>query len=202
MRTKMNLKEIKQEAYTRFHQDGLLDILAGLMLFGYGIGMVTGITTFTAISFLPIMFYQPLKNGITVPRIGMVKFQDKETERRKLSFSLLVGIFLLIGLLIFFLFGRQSLPIRLDTLLRENIFLIFGIMMAMMFIGLGYFMANNRMNLYAGWIILAFAIGQFFLAPNEEIVVPVAGGVIFLAGLFYLIRFLLQNPKVDLDVSE
>jgi hypothetical protein len=202
MTTDMNLQQIKQKAYTRFHQDGLLDILAGLMLFGYGLGMVTGITTFTAISWLPIMLYQPLKNAITVPRIGMVKFQDKETQKRKLSFSLLLGVFLLLGLMIFYLFGRDNLPQSLDAFLRTNIFLIFGIMMAMMFVGLGYFMTLSRMNLYAGWIILAFAVGQFFLMPNEEIVVLIAGGVIFLVGLFYLIRFLGQNPKVDPDVSQ
>ena len=78
-----NLKEIERKAYMSYHQDGLLDIFAGLYILGFGFGIFIDIVLdfglgaiiipggFIALA-LPIWF--AAKRKITMPRIGFVNF--------------------------------------------------------------------------------------------------------------------------------
>ena len=78
-----NLKEIERKAYMSYHQDGLLDIFAGLYVLGFGLGIFVDLILDFGMGMIlmPAVFVSlalPLwiaaKRRITMPRIGFVNF--------------------------------------------------------------------------------------------------------------------------------
>ena len=78
------LKKLSRKAYLSYHQDGLIDILIGLGVLGFGLMMLTDSVVFNMMAWMPIIFYVPLKNRITVPRFGYVQFTSERVKRQRL----------------------------------------------------------------------------------------------------------------------
>lgn len=99
----MNTKEIntlKQKAYTAYHQDGILDLVFAVVLLGFGTFMLTENAVFLALGAFIAALYIPLKQQITVPRFGFVRF---ESEKKSLTKAwILLGVGFLVLLLVFF----------------------------------------------------------------------------------------------------
>jgi len=72
MSQEKQFKDLGRKAYLSYHQDGLIDILIGLGILGFGLMMLTDSVVFNMLAWMPIIFYVPLKNRITVPRFGYV----------------------------------------------------------------------------------------------------------------------------------
>ena len=202
MSDKINLKEIEKKVYLSYHQDGLLDLFLGIAIILFGIGMATDQSYIGGI--MPAILFPmwaAIKKSITIPRIGNVNFGTDRKIRMKKEYTFFVIFFsitVIAGLVMFFAFG--NMPARLDALLRKFIMLPLGIIGAFGFSFLAYWKQINR------YYILAILILVFILAgPLLEIPHPIyfiaLGMVLFLVGLFFLIRFLIQNPKVSGELS-
>ena len=108
MSQEQDFKKLQQRTYASNHQDGLLDIIIGLGFIGFGLNMAFDNSAFIFLAWMPIIFYVPFKNRITVPRIGYVKFSTSNSIVLGAVFAGLL-VFLL-GLFIFLIAGPGGTP--------------------------------------------------------------------------------------------
>ena len=71
MSQEQDFKKLRQKTYQSNHQDGLIDIIIGLAIIGFGLNMAFDNAVFSFMGWLPIIFYVPFKNRLTVPVLGM-----------------------------------------------------------------------------------------------------------------------------------
>jgi hypothetical protein len=76
----IDLKELQKKAMSSFHEDGIFDIMIGLL------GLMWGFSTFTDDSALGVIWiavvipsYWWLKRVYTLPRIGLVRFSGRKS---------------------------------------------------------------------------------------------------------------------------
>ena len=90
---------LKRKVYLAYHQDGILDLVAGSVVLGFGLNMLTDNIVFLMIGWLAMMVYVLIKQRVTVPRFGYVRIDsDKKVLMRG---WLSVGIGVLVLLLFF-----------------------------------------------------------------------------------------------------
>ncbi|MBE0688191.1 MAG: hypothetical protein IH585_19520, partial [Anaerolineaceae bacterium] len=98
----MNSKDfsaLKQKAFTAYHQDGILDLVYAVVLLGFGTFMLTDNAVFLALGAIIAALYIPIKQQLTVPRFGFVRF---ESEKKSLTKAwILMGIGVLVLLIVF-----------------------------------------------------------------------------------------------------
>jgi len=98
MTRNQNLKQLAKKTYMSYHQDGIIDLLIGWMIIAFAANMAFDESAFTFLGWLPIIMYVPLKNRITAPRFGYVKFASEHGGQ-----SRMITGFLVIGLLFLFI---------------------------------------------------------------------------------------------------
>ena len=188
------IKQLARKAYLSYHQDGLIDLLIGWMAFAFGMNMASDNSVWTIVSWMPILFYVPLKERITVPRFGYVDFETgRGNFKRMVMAFLFIGLStsLLMGILVFFLF--QSDDIQISIWLREYFMLFFGTFLAVGFGIFGFISGIRRLYAYALLSLVLLGSAQF-LTIQDFIPVVVLGGSIFASGLVLLFRFLRKYP--------
>lgn len=185
----IDLKKIERKAWMSYFQDGLYDIFLGLFVFGWGLMMLTDMAWLAGAWF--VVFYTTilgLKKRITYPRIGYVKFGQKQT-RLTAKFILLGVILMLLGLLVFWLFNTGSRP----QWLSEYFLLLFGGMIAIVVSLIGYWIKVSRLFIYAVLIFAASALNQWGNIPMKFGLI-VAGSLIMLYGVAVLVQFIRKYP--------
>jgi hypothetical protein len=196
MSNNMDLKAIEQKTYLSYHQDGLADIAAGFLVGVFGLGMALNSGTLFTITWLPIALIFPLKRIITYPRIGYIKFAP--VRRRKLSKGIMAlniagVIFAGLGLIAFL--GVSGELADLKPLFDRYSTLLVGAIMACAIILAALVFQIKRFYAYA---IIEF--GAWLLSHMLQIdpgfPVAIAGGIVFLIGVAFLIRFLTENPRL------
>ena len=83
-------KQLERRTYLLYHQDGLIDIIIGLCIMGFGLNMFTDSSAFSILAWMPVIFLPGLKNKITVPRLGYAQFDRKRTGSLRLMAVLMV----------------------------------------------------------------------------------------------------------------
>ena len=195
-----NLKEIERRAYMAYHQDGLLDIFAGLFISGWGLGMLMDILwefNFGAImpailiaTVLPIWI--AAKRRITMPRIGYVNFGTRGSNK---IFALFLGL-MVAGLGVFFAFtfatyqggSRQWLD-----LIVQNGMLIVGFGSLSVCILFGYSMGLKRLYAYGLLAAVALVIGHF-MGIFFAYILSALGITVMITGVALLIGFVRRYP--------
>lgn len=188
------LKKLSRKAYLSYHQDGLIDILIGLGILGFGLMILTGNFVFNMLSWMPVIFYVPLKNRITVPRFGYVQFTSERTKRIKLVMALLVGmLFLAFGLGLFVFASFEDMPPLLEMAMAGDGMLLIGGLFALTMIMAALITRLDRLIIYA---VLTMVIlpGGSILGIEPEIRVVALGMIILTVGLYLLVRFLRAYP--------
>ena len=71
MAGKDGFSKLERKAYLSYHQDGLIDIIIGLCTVGFAVNMLADNATFTILGWMPVLFFAPLKNWITIPRVSV-----------------------------------------------------------------------------------------------------------------------------------
>jgi hypothetical protein len=175
--------ELKKKAYLTFHNDGILDILMGWNLLVIGVSLYKhDFSLFTTINGLaPLLFYSLIKSKITLPRLGHAQFHTRRTFSIWLV-GAVGGIFILAALIYGFFFKDTSGfvgPIALALL---------GIALTMVLVS-----GLNRILAYAILIPLFFIIG-FGLRVLSPTIIIAAGGILILAGIWMLVKFLSTYP--------
>ena len=199
MRDKSGLKGVARQAYLSYHQDGIIDIIVGIGIIGFGLMMLTGSVVFGFLTWMPTLFYVPLKNQITIPRFGYVRFTGEQEQRRKLFMVALIGVMtlsLFTGIVVFMIF--DSWPFSLRELLSEYIMLILSGFFTLAALAAAVFTGLWRFIGYALIGIAITIIGIQLSVPDPYYVILI-GIIILLAGLGLLIRFLREYPKSDED---
>ncbi len=199
----IDLRSIERKAYLTYFQDGLWDILVGLLSVGWGLMIVVDISVNGGILF-PVLYVMVLgvKRLITYPRIGYVKFLN---ARRRLTKNMAVGLAVLISLtlitvlLLFLVRGgiRLAFLTWLNDYFAEPSLLIMAAVLAIMIIVIAYIYRINRWYFYALLTMIGFSVGA--LGQTEfsmSLPITLSGTVVVLSGLVVLIRFLRQYPRM------
>ena len=190
--TNLLFKKLEKQIYLRYNSDGFIDMAAGGMLLGFGIFMAVGNAALLVLSWLPLLIYFPLKKAVTMPRIGYIQFHTPKKRARHLSLSLAAGLLLLA--LLFVLTQVVSSPGRnLRELMQANLMLFLALLFAAMMCTAAALTKNLRILAYAGLTVLITGGGSR-IGLSEPASVILNGSLLFLAGLFFLIRFLRTYP--------
>ena len=195
-----NLKEIERKAYMSYHQDGLLDIFAGLLVLGYGLGIYIDIvwefgfgTIMPAILIaagLPIWI--AAKRKITMPRIGFVNFGIRGASKIT---ALFIGL-MVVGLGFFFVFtlaaSQSGLRQWLDIILQNGTLIVGFGSLAVCFL-FGYSMGLKRLYAYGLIAVIALVIGHFMGIFFAYILLAL-GLMVMVTGFALLIGFVRKYP--------
>jgi len=163
-----NLKEIERKAYMSYHQDGLLDIFAGLYILGFALGILMEtlwefgfgviMPAILIVTVLPVWI--EAKRKITMPRIGYVNFGTRGANKLTAVF---IGT-LVAGLGAFFIFTFatfQGESRQLLDMIVENGMLIIGFGTFVVCSIFGYSMGLKRLYVYGLLAAITLAIGHF-----------------------------------------
>ena len=206
---KPNLKEIERRAYMSYHQDGLLDIFAGLYIIIFGVGILLDVLWdfsfgvimpgILLVTVLPIWF--AAKRKITMPRIGFVNFGYRGTK--KLT-AVLIGVMVagVLAALAFTLATVQGGARQWLDLIFQHGMLIVGLGSLAVCILFGYSMGLKRLYAYGLFAAFVLIMGHFtgiFFAY----VLLALGAAVTVTGVALLIGFVKKYPlKGDKAVVE
>jgi hypothetical protein len=184
-------KLLERRAYLSYQQDGIIDLLVGWGTLAFGLNLAMDSSIWTFLAWMPIIFYVPLKNRITVPRLGYVKFDHSRGGPGKwilvfLVFGLLVVLSL--GIVLFLLADRSSL-----TWIREYTLLFYGLVGLIGFGIVGLISGIPRLFLYALLSLFIMGGGQL-MGVEEYIPFFLLGGTILVVGVVLLGRFIRRYP--------
>jgi hypothetical protein len=195
MRETTDLKSIERQAFLSYHQDGLIDIVAGgvLLTLSLMIWLLPDFWYFLIGGFVAfISVYAAAKKSITVPRMGYVEFSKLRRQRTQYIFLAFVAITVVGNIL-----GIMAmLNPPLGILIFESVYtiLIIGLIGGAIFALIGFFSEIWRFHVY-GIIFLSSAIFTFlrpFLVFLPLIIVSVC---MLVFGAVLLYRFVQRFPK-------
>ena len=202
MNENIDLKKIEKKAWTSYFQDGLWDILLGLILLNFGIAPliedITGITyllSYNVVLIVAFIIFYSGKKYITTPRLGKVKFSaERKTKQKKTT--LVVALSVLFGLIVFAFAATDFLSFKTTIYFGA---ILFGINAVIVFSVMAFFLDFNRLYVY-GWFfalsIVIVEISRPYVSSTFDNIIGfgIFGGIILLIGIAYLIRFIQKYP--------
>jgi len=204
-----NLKEIERKAYMSYHQDGLMDIFAGLYILGFGLGIFMQIIwdlgfgvimpAILITTVLPIWIVA--KRKITMPRIGYVNFGTRGANKLTAVF---IGT-MVAGLFAFFAFtfatSQSGLRQWLD-LIVQNGMLIVGLGSLAVCALFGYTMGLKRLYAYGLLAAISLVIGHF-MGIFFGYIIMALGTTVIVVGFVLLTNLVRKYPlKGDKAIAE
>ena len=201
MNEKINLKNIARNAYTSYHQDGILDVSIAIVILAFGLMMMIDLPWLGgAIGIVAMSFYAGAKKVLTVPRIGYVKFSQQRAQRVNIALLVLGFLGFALGLIAFTQTGSGETPSWLLFLI-DNYMLTAGTIVAGLFLLGGYTFRAKRMYTYTLLILTVFVVGHFIYYPLEYYLV-LLGTIILAIGIGMMIRFVSKYPKTSQTMDE
>jgi hypothetical protein len=187
-------KQLERKAYLSYQQDGIVDLLIGWATLAFGLNIALDSSIWTFLAWMPILFYVPLKNRITVPRLGYVKFDPTRGRPSKWTISFLIFGFLALAatsIVVFMLSNRP--PSSVIAWIREYPLLFYGLVGVIGFGLAGLISGIRRLFLYALLSLLLMGGGQI-IGVEEYIPFFLLGGSILVIGAVLLTRFIRRYP--------
>ncbi len=196
-----NLKEIERRAYMSYHQDGLLDIFAGLYVLGFGLGIFVDIVWDFGMGVIimpggliavALPVWIAAKRKITMPRIGFVNFGMRGAT--KLT-ALFIGT-MVAGLGVFFAFTLASFQggsRQWLDLIFQNGMIIVGFGSLAVCIIFGYSMGTKRLYAYGLTAVIALVTGHF-MGIFFAYILMALGTMVTVTGIALLISFMKKYP--------
>lgn len=193
-------RSINRNLQLFLQQDGLFDILAGLIIITFGViplldesGMGVGLRQIIFLVFygIEVSLFLWLKRRISLPRSGQAVPPGR--KRRRLSLILLL---LNVAILIFLLANYGFDLIITNLLGQYQLSIMLGMIFLLVLSIVGAMLKAPR---YFGYSILVFAcfVGSEYLFYNGlsmhhgiPLAAAVSGGIIICVGLLYLLRFI------------
>jgi hypothetical protein len=151
-------------------------------------------TAFIGLIGIPAIFYIPLKNQISVPRMGLIRFDSPKKSRHLLTIITLLGIALLVLFVLGYTLLSGSEAVR--ELIWQNEILIFAVLLAGFLFVIGTLMKNKRFMVYAILSLILVALTQLL---DLRLWISVAGLalIMILVGTILLIQFRRQYPAPE-----
>ena len=183
-----------------YHQDGLLDIFAGLYILGFGLGSYADIIWESGFGMIMpailIAVVLPIwiaaKRRITMPRIGFVNFGIRGASKITAFF---IGL-MVVGLGVFSVFTLATFQSGLRQwldLIFQNGMLVVGFGSLAVCLLFGYTMGLKRLYAYGLISVIALVIGHFMEVFFAYILLAL-GIMIMVTGFALLIGFVRKYP--------
>jgi hypothetical protein len=192
MATLKPISQLSRRSYQEFQQDGIIDILVGASLLGFALWLQLDIPLFAFICWLSVSFYKFLKNKLTIPRFGFVRFEE---DHKQLILSTIAASILLVLLLAarFLIIEGRYPQSNLAVFLRKNHPYLMSSIGAVLLIAFGLWRGLSRFKIY-GLLFLGLLLGFFLVDIPGQIALFSAGTGIFVIGCYLLITFLHKHP--------
>lgn len=190
------MEQFEKKAFRSFWDDGLLDVLLGLVILVLGLSWWQGVAVLGAV--FPaacVTMWFPLRKRLIEPRMGFVEFSGKrELKVRTFKFGL-ASFFagtMLLGVLVFALWHRGIMP--------QPARWIAGFPLLLLAIPSALFAAFTQCRRFEVYALVMLAAGIELVIRDWEphVGMLVSGVVILLSGGVILARFLAGHP-VDGD---
>jgi len=180
------------------YNDGLIDILIGFAIFFAGLFLWSEMVWMVAI-FIPIFLpaFQTARKRFLHPRTGNPDHDSQvlaQAQKTLFSVTLLLGILLLTGIGLFFVFGEMSGPV--NDWVRQYFLLVIGFIFSGTWVFAAVLLKINRFYLYAIFTLATLITAQITMLPFW-LALSILGGLITLVGLLLLIRFVQQYPDLE-----
>ena len=195
MSTTKEFDSLKRKVYLAYHQDGILDLVAGSVVLGFGLNMLTDNIVFLMFGWLAMMLYFLIKQRITVPRFGYVRFEsEKKTVQKAWIFVgigvLFVAFFLTLNI---FVSRKPTSPEMQAWIQRYHMVPLSAILFGLPTLAAAIFLGLRRFYLYA---LLAMGLPLVGALLNIETYIPIVttGAVILVFGAVLLTTFLKKYP--------
>ncbi|MFN2234520.1 MAG: hypothetical protein ACK2U1_09840 [Anaerolineales bacterium] len=194
---------IKRKLILAYHQDGILDIVVGSVILGFGLNMLTGNIVFLMFGWLVMMLYIFLKQRITIPRFGYVRFESQEKSTTRLWLLLGIGVLVLFIVFLggYFLHGNAANSPEMQSWLQQyHMVPLSGLLFGLPTLAVAVFLNLKRFYLYALLAVGLPALGAWLDIPTFAPII--ATGVVILGfGFGLLASFLKRYPAADKDSS-
>jgi hypothetical protein len=182
------------------HQDGLIDIFAGLVILGFALDLYLE-TSYWFISMVLVGYFLILMSGkevVTKPRL--YHFSITSEQKILLAKTLLAGVIWFVtgaALGILVMVGYKLGVVICVHVLQNYVWLLMAWFLALGLSLLAYTeMGGKRFFTYALVIIFLSTLRQMFAAQ----VLPflfVTSGLLVIPGLFLLVRFIVRYPEKE-----
>lgn len=192
----LNLEGMRKQIYKTYFSDGVWDIILGVVYLIFGLGVLISQDIWYL---FPIIITLPLalKRSVSEPRIGALQFKKSQKTRLLVLYYLfgfsILGFVVILGILN----PSGDGVVRWFTL---NLFLIVGLIIAIILGLIGRLFNFSRMYLYALMNLLGFAlVGRI---TSAGAILTILGGFFSVIGLIVFFNFLKYHPKIDLSDRE
>jgi len=190
-----NINSLTRKVYLSYHHDGILDLVAGTVVFGFGLNMLTGNIVFLMVGWMAMMMYMLIKQRVTVPRFGYVRFESEKRTFTKGMVSVGIGVLVLFLFIAFKLIvdKQPASPEMQAWLQRYHMVPLSGFMFGLPALAAAIFLGLKRFYLYA---LLAVGLPALGAWMEIETYIPiVTTGLTMLAmGTVLLASFLRKYP--------
>lgn len=199
MSYELDMKEIERQVYLSYTEDGLIDIAIGVVIAAWGLMLTqepNGLIGLLGLLGLGIWYMG--KRLITIPRIGIIEPSQK-MERRLTNmavFLVVLGLLIFVGILV-----MRSIGVVEFT---NYTLAILGLVLAGGVAVLAFLLNAPRIYVYAVIIFVSFAGGEILAQYITSVdafalAVMAGGGLILIAGITVLIRFLRKYPRPQME---
>ncbi len=186
---------LKRKVYLAYHQDGILDLVAGSVVLGFGLNMLTDNIVFLTIGWLAIMLYVLTKQRVTIPRFGYVRFETEKVTIKKAWISIGIGMLLVLFFLTLNIFvsKQPSSPETQAWIQRYHMVPLSTMLFGLPTLAAAIILGLKRFYLYA---LLAAGLPLVGAWLNIETYIPIVtiGGVMIAIGAVLLVSFLQKYP--------
>ena len=185
-------KNLRTKLLMIYHEDGILDLIVGTSIL-----MLAGVMGFNfpaliGVIGIPLTLYIPIKDSVSIPRIGYIRFEAEKDNRKRLLAFLLVG---LAAFAVIMLLGpiQVWMDLEFNVLLWRNDVVIFAVLLGGILFAISQVLKNPRFLIYA-LLSLTLVLVAYFLGLRIWIATIVVGLIMETLGTIKLIKFLQKYP--------
>jgi hypothetical protein len=199
MTEKIDLKKIERKTYMSYHQDGLIDLLIGCgVLFAILCFFSEMIWLSGAFVILAVPLYTYVKQKITDPRIGRVKFGQKGQHKTLFILLILIGNIFLLFFLGLFLY-RNSIPLWITENLTTYPSFIIGGIACILTLLTALISGIKRFYFYGATILISFVIGHI-ISIDLLLSSAIVGILFLLTGILKIVDFIRRYPRAEGEI--
>jgi MFS family permease len=192
--------EDERDIYLYDPQDGLGDILTGLVFLSFGLSLLTEVFWLSAV-WVPILIpvWRTIKKRLHAGRLqdkGLSQATGQTGNTRLLMMLALGSVTFLVGLVFFTLMAGASDLVWLKSWLSTYFELVMGIFAAIVLAVVGAINRASRFYFYALLALVLLSAGYLFGIHLSTSMITL-GTLITISGLVVLSRFIGEHPVIN-----